>query len=491
MSVSAPLGEMELTLGYDDAQLRTLCDEMRIKITWRAFHGWLRYSKQKRMARALLAEIGSVKSANKRDDELNENKEENETDANKEAGVEQLCESYLKESKKLDANICSPLLGNPKHTRLNKYQIDRIYRIVYENGIENNMRKTVIIIFFSFHFYLLIYHSNRFPFFSSISCRLVQAWPFMLGHYSFEMNETERKQRDVDAELAYDALVKQWRSLEANVRRIIEEQTTCSFSPLSQQPPKDKANPSSKQRKLAKTTASQAAISSIDTPMMNNRNKDDSGINSAGSTSSSRSFSFHERNKNEAITISSIQTDSGYPKEAATAAAVSAQKDMKTPMLTSSHMRLNDMSEKLEFEDVEELSFEKMPRCPLIVENGGQECPLTPVKPNSLDQQEREVAVTVSTVSIVGEELAQDECKLSSSDDECSPEGNDDDDDYDLPSGSSSLLSTPLNSEKLRLFAQNVYRIDKDVVRCDRNYAYFAGTDGHNLDKLKNILYTY
>ncbi|XP_065316610.1 small G protein signaling modulator 1-like isoform X3 [Gordionus sp. m RMFG-2023] len=38
-------------------------------------------------------------------------------------------------------------------------------------------------------------------------------------------------------------------------------------------------------------------------------------------------------------------------------------------------------------------------------------------------------------------------------------------------------------------FALNIHRIDKDVLRCDRNYWYFENT--HNLDKLRNVICSY
>lgn len=37
----------------------------------------------------------------------------------------------------------------------------------------------------------------------------------------------------------------------------------------------------------------------------------------------------------------------------------------------------------------------------------------------------------------------------------------------------------------MREFALNVHRIDKDVLRCDRNHPYFAN---ENLDKLRNVI---
>lgn len=49
-----------------------------------------------------------------------------------------------------------------------------------------------------------------------------------------------------------------------------------------------------------------------------------------------------------------------------------------------------------------------------------------------------------------------------------------------------------LNSRDRELidsFALNIHRIDKDVTRCDRNYWYF--TSNENLNKLRNIMYTY
>ena len=37
-------------------------------------------------------------------------------------------------------------------------------------------------------------------------------------------------------------------------------------------------------------------------------------------------------------------------------------------------------------------------------------------------------------------------------------------------------------------FGVNMHRIDKDVLRCDRNHPYFTAT---NLDKLRNVITTY
>lgn len=44
------------------------------------------------------------------------------------------------------------------------------------------------------------------------------------------------------------------------------------------------------------------------------------------------------------------------------------------------------------------------------------------------------------------------------------------------------------NKEVFDLFALNIHRIDKDVLRCDRNYWYFSS--GENLNKLRNVIYT-
>ncbi|XP_013097214.2 small G protein signaling modulator 2 [Stomoxys calcitrans] len=44
------------------------------------------------------------------------------------------------------------------------------------------------------------------------------------------------------------------------------------------------------------------------------------------------------------------------------------------------------------------------------------------------------------------------------------------------------------SSELLEQFGLNLHRIEKDVQRCDRNYAYFAN---ENLDKLRNVISTY
>lgn len=44
------------------------------------------------------------------------------------------------------------------------------------------------------------------------------------------------------------------------------------------------------------------------------------------------------------------------------------------------------------------------------------------------------------------------------------------------------------NKDVVDAFAANMHRIDKDVLRCDRNFSYFMTKE--NLEKLKNIIYT-
>ena len=44
------------------------------------------------------------------------------------------------------------------------------------------------------------------------------------------------------------------------------------------------------------------------------------------------------------------------------------------------------------------------------------------------------------------------------------------------------------NNDVVDAFAANMNRIEKDVLRCDRNYPYFIPNE--NLDKLKNVIYT-
>ena len=46
---------------------------------------------------------------------------------------------------------------------------------------------------------------------------------------------------------------------------------------------------------------------------------------------------------------------------------------------------------------------------------------------------------------------------------------------------------TVYSNEILECFSLNLHRIDKDVKRCDRSYAYFTEK---NLDKLRNIMCT-
>jgi hypothetical protein len=56
-------------------------------------------------------------------------------------------------------------------------------------------------------------------------------------------------------------------------------------------------------------------------------------------------------------------------------------------------------------------------------------------------------------------------------------------------SSQSLKIKAQFSAETIEAFALNMHRIDKDVTRCDRNYWYFMANE--NLQKLKNIMYTY
>jgi hypothetical protein len=122
------------------SSLKQLCDNMRMQILSRAFYGWLAYHRHLKTVRKHLS--GLINEARCDDGNSEDDLAGEEVSADRTASLIELLRSYLKEKKKLDHDLWSELTR--EGARFGKRERVFFHKIVYYNGIEKNMRKTVI-----------------------------------------------------------------------------------------------------------------------------------------------------------------------------------------------------------------------------------------------------------------------------------------------------------------------------------------------------------
>ncbi|CAG2162085.1 unnamed protein product, partial [Oppiella nova] len=156
----------------EKSNIKQLCDTMRRQIISRAFYGWLAYCRHLRTVRTHLADLVNTKIIGCDDDP---------TDAT--CGVSPLLWKSFKSS---DGRITDS---------------NEIYRLIYFGGVQHSLRKTV--------------------------------WPYLLGHYAFEMSDDERAERDKETQHMYEMVMSEWLAVEAIVRQRDKEIMAANLAKLS------------------------------------------------------------------------------------------------------------------------------------------------------------------------------------------------------------------------------------------------------------------
>ncbi|XP_057688706.1 small G protein signaling modulator 1 isoform X3 [Corythoichthys intestinalis] len=147
--------------------LKLLCDNMKYQIISRAFYGWLAYCRHLSTVRTHLSALV------------------NHTIVSPDAP----CDAY----KGLTADVWQMFLQD--HTT---YKEQELLRLVYFGGVDPSLRKEV--------------------------------WPYLLGHYQFEMSEGERKEVDEQVRLCYQQTMREWLGCEEIVRQREKEQHAAALA---------------------------------------------------------------------------------------------------------------------------------------------------------------------------------------------------------------------------------------------------------------------
>ena len=116
--------------------MKNLCDNIKYQILSRAFYGWLAYHRNLKTVRIHL--IGLI-NFERKDEYIEECGEQTEPrdEAN---NAKEKSSLYLSTNKKIDDNLWSEWENDPEEFTKNTLNF---YRIVYFNGIENDLRKKV------------------------------------------------------------------------------------------------------------------------------------------------------------------------------------------------------------------------------------------------------------------------------------------------------------------------------------------------------------
>jgi hypothetical protein len=142
--------------------MKLVCDAMKHQIVSRAFYGWLAYVRHLKTVRLHLVDL------------VNDDSAENE-------GFSGNVDF------KLTSDIWSTWLDDEKSNKISLQTHEKqFYSYIYNGGIDHNIRKHV--------------------------------WPFLLQHHTLDMNEDERRKKNLETNEYYKDLVKQWKPFEECAR---------------------------------------------------------------------------------------------------------------------------------------------------------------------------------------------------------------------------------------------------------------------------------
>jgi hypothetical protein len=281
-----------------------------------------------------------------------------------------------------------------------------------------------------------------------------KVWPFLLEHYTFDMKKEEINARAARANQNYFKLVSEWELIEIYCKS--QEEKSILMNETGESSPKS----------LSTTRAGE-----------------DSGLGSSAST------------------LSSTDTSVGRRKSFVLDKVHQAQTPVFSGSATTGYVARKDLFSKLTTAPAVTNVSEEPSSSGLKFKNK-LENESSPVKFSLSHQSQTPQLCDESRVTYLeSEDASTTSCELLDSSDAnklsmlatpSSPVT-----DPQVAHLNGSIFSPILEADSSQLLAKqsviqsfglNMHRIDKDVHRCDRNFAYFTSTE--NLNKLKNILYT-
>lgn len=155
---------------HERTPLKLLCDNMKYQIISRAFYGWLAYCRHLSTVRTHLSALVNHAIV----------------------APDAPCDAY----QGLTADVWQTFLRD-----CTAYKEQELLRLVYFGGVTPSLRKEV--------------------------------WPFLLGHYTFGMSETERKEVDEQIRVCYQQTMSEWLGCEEIVRQREKEQHAAALAKCS------------------------------------------------------------------------------------------------------------------------------------------------------------------------------------------------------------------------------------------------------------------
>lgn len=507
--------------------MKLLCDTMKRQILSRAFYGWLAYCRHLKTVRLhLVGLVHEIENNEQKEKELNGDKNDEDKCTSDVSGEENSVKPRKSENDdelssitELTNELWAKWLEDEK---LNGISLKKYEKILY-NLIYYNTTKNVI--------------TNELR---------AQIWPFLLKHYTFEMNPSERLNKDIECKKVYSNLIMEWKLFEDYIRLRDQQNKSVSLldsalngsTPISINNGVNKTSTCIATASVAASSVNSDTISTISTTSSTTANSNELNLTPIISSASKlhqhlNKFFNHNisngvskvnsNNSNDNCSIirndlillrkdSSLSNDvfiedlneNSVSDGSVIPAAVASDDIIPEETLSQSQSQSTTINEKLNL-----LSSETDNN-----NNGfttASEAGTVDHKDDSpLGQHHSRRSSTCSFVSFDDNNCQNLEVDdINDVDLNATPKAETTADvDVSLNDNDSVMVNNSINStnessdnrttdinekcldnkELIENFAVNIHRIDKDVTRCDRNYYYFVSNE--NLQKLRNIMYT-
>ena len=507
-----------------------MCDNMRMQILSRAFYGWLAYHRHLKIVRIHL--VCLINENNKMSGEI-------EAEQSKDGNLELIktMEMYLSEKKKLDQPLWSEMAKNNKRLRTKEAKL--FHKIVYYNGIDLNMRK-IVWPFIMEHFSLdmsedEIAESDKVN--KTEYNKLIEEWKPLEDYIVCMERKKSIKAKKLLQEIAIAKKKESSEAAEASAlpANVEAEANKIETKPVQRISEKTKLSGSSSSLTNKKPLSKRASFFAFN--FLNKKEK----AKKQGKLNLIRQNSLAEKDKLDLL----LRKDSSISNDVFLEESISAT---ALPNNSSAFALISRLTTRNLFAKLMQRSYGQdeantVAEEPTTVIDGNEEAEEEEEEVNGDDDDEtmqtakeivrrvlanaqemmklskdekdlRANSVVEESGGVFGDEssanleaknhVASSNRASSVENDEIGMQDVDNNSDLDLhvkslpsvydelkksQSSQSLKIKEQFGQETIEAFALNMHRIDKDVTRCDRNYWYFTSND--NLQKLKNIMYTY
>ncbi|RNA19558.1 small G signaling modulator 1 isoform X2 [Brachionus plicatilis] len=418
-------------------EIKNICDDIEFKILTRAFYGWLNYHRETKVVNKHLVRLLNL--------------EPNEWEQNlSPSQVDVLMQKYLDNKQKIDENLWSQIIQSKS------FNENLFYKIVYLHGIQNNDLRKLI-------------------------------WPYLLGICTFDMSLDEIEAKNKNAVKNYQNLIAEWKPYEEHSRLFGEKKLNSSQS--SQCTPSDDSG-------FCSDVTSMSVISE-NSIIINNTPKKSSTIEAK------RFFGkFRAKQTQTPLLAESVPSEASKRKFYDSRTDLYNLRRFEDKGIYFYKLKAKNFLSKIMKQSTSEN----------LMDQSDQESPKSLSKSKILTKDEffGELAQMLVSNAILKARHSMEseagvrftiELSKAKSIDLLSPIASEEEKNKSdmisiisplslSSSGSNHMMGDNyLNKELYDAFALNMHRIDKDVLRCDRNFWYFSSVE--NLNKLKNIIYTY